>query len=42
MPDLTDWRPNGQSKQCTQQTTGVCSAIFLSKVIAGDGAKYAY
>jgi hypothetical protein len=42
MPDLTDWRPKFQCKQCTQQTTGVCSAIFLSKVIAGDGVKYAY
>ena len=43
--DLTeaDFNPRGQcDSTCTQQTTGVCSAAFLSGIIAGDGVKTAW
>jgi hypothetical protein len=40
--DATDFRPRGPCTSCTQQTTGVCSATFLTNVITGDGVKTAY
>ena len=38
----TGFKPKGRCTSCTQQTTGVCSAIFLANVLRGDGIKHAY
>lgn len=41
--DKTNWNPSGKcDSTCTQQTTGVCSASFLAKVLVGTGVKYAF